>query len=228
MRPFKKHKVTSTELRYDNLHIYDNSELAQQGFRSTKSNRFQFQKQNKRGFQDNEDIETELEHCKVIYDFKNLCDALDLSMKEYKSTEEPKTKVLKKKKKIKVNLNYGEDYEEELIDLNSKVKSIDSKLKFQKISKKQEKDLVFTNFTKDKEILSLIKINIPIIPTNFITTFKSKDLKKLPLNKHTASTLLSSKFIKKGTKVEKNESNVKKNITIPIEVDPIIKKRLNL
>ena len=87
MRPFKRHKVTSTHLRYDNLHQQDDDSeaddsLRSRGFRSTRDRRFQFSEQGKREFQDEEDIEHEMESMKVISDFKDLSDVLELVLNE--------------------------------------------------------------------------------------------------------------------------------------------------
>lgn len=247
MRSSKRHKVSSTEIRYDNLYSgVAEQDLGVRGFRSSRGNRYLFQEQDKREFQDEEDIEGEMAQLKVLSNFKDLSDALELVLFEFEASKEAKKQVKearrKVKKKVKVKLDYGED---ELDDgaeeggIEVQVKRTESKLKYQRgyvIKRSEQRDPVYKNFIKDEDtLLPDLKVEIPTVPKDYKPDFKIKDLKNAPLNKHTASSLLKSKFTASGSPAPpplspttKSQQTPAQRVTVQIQVDPLVKKRLNI
>lgn len=238
-----------TVLKYDGLYRTEEEEesvFRSRSFRSSKAKRFEFGQQDKKHFQDDEDLLSELAHLKLVSNYKDLTAGLDLHLREFEEdTLNNNNNTLKasinkkptKKKKVKLKYHYEDEMEDEVPELEIKLKSVDSKLKYQKFlpkstitASKQPLDPIYKKFIKrvqpSKEMI------VREIPEDFVSRFKLIHWSTAPLSKHAATSLLQSRFTNSSNNNPQQPLKVSANpsgrIVHKIKVAEILRKRLGI
>lgn len=251
---YGKRQKTSygTALKYDSFHHDDDDdeEFKSKSFRSSRNKRFDFKKQDKRDFQDDEDLVTEFSHLRLVSNYKDLTGPLELKLKEFEKSSVLSSQTIipnanniglkkSKKKKVKLNYHYEDEVEEEMPDLEIKLKTVDSKLKFQKnlpkaISTttftKQQTDPIYKTFVKKVQPSTPQLLND--IPDDYTSKYRLVHSDSKPLSRYAATTLLKSRFTSSNERTSQPQQP-KKPTKEPrrvekIEVSDLLKKRLGI
>lgn len=233
-----------TVLKYDGMHDSgEESGFKSRGFRSSRAKRFEFKQQDKKDFQDDEDLVSELGHLKLVPNYRDLSSVLELDLKGFETDSTvltsniPSAGGLKKskKKKVKLKYHYEDELDQDSLDFEIKLKSVDSKVKFQRNLPKQlaikqsSTDTIYKRFIK-KEQSSSPKI-INTIPDGYVPKYKLGNLDTAPLTKHAATSLLQSRFTNTSASSLSKQPEAQQEqqrIVQKIEVSEILKKRLGI
>lgn len=242
----RKRQKYGTELKYDGLHRGEKGEeegFKARAFRSSRHNRFEFKKQDKKEFQDEEDLVNELGHLKLVSNYRDLTTALEIELNEFdKDTVQqqiPSGVSTKKsrKNKVKIKYHYEED-DDETPDLEIKLKTVDSKLKFQKnlpravTPTRQMTDVIYKRFTK--KVQPSKPTSKYDIPEDYVSKYRLVHPSSAPLSRHAATSLLNSRFTSSdsptqtATSQETSSSERHSRTVQKIEVSELLRKRLGI
>ncbi|CCH44996.1 hypothetical protein BN7_4575 [Wickerhamomyces ciferrii] len=201
MVAFKKQKGSlGTAVKWDGIYRStdeeDGEETRSRAFRSSRTKRYEFKTQDKKDFQDDEDLVEELAHMKLVSNYRDLTGGLDIQLKGFEDIPEAPipgntgTTVDKKskRKKVKLAYDYEDEDEQDTPEFDIKLKSVDSKMKFQKnIPKMMNKQTTASKQITDPIYKSFIKKLHPEVPK---TEYKLPEdyQPKISRNKTTTAT----------------------------------------
>lgn len=189
-------------------------------FRTCRGQRFEFRAQQVADFQDEEDRNAYLRECRVVSAYRDVSSVVDIGAE----AEAPEA-VRKVAKRRKVRMSYGEDEDEQegpgqaQGGLQIKVKSIDSKIKFISEAKPAKVDPVYTRFVKTV----VPGVRRSKIPEQFEFAYSQQ-----PSLAEQARMQLSSRFTSDSVSPSLPGARAVCRTVVPITVDPVIAKRLNL